>query len=418
MNKKSILNPMKRIVTVMLAVAMVFSVNLTSMTAHAASINKPTQQTVLSTLPEGVTGVTIGGNEATFYTDDNDSTNTYIRYVYPTDTMLSKLEDLTVVINSSKAVSWDGSDLTTETAGTYTIANVNLLNTAHKLVINNKSYIVAAGIAKGERDLVKEPLNGYVKSATINKTTATVTRTITEGTCIGNIYYTEGREKQIDWTTETNYISATNVSTSTAANKANLVYAISGGATGKNTVDLSTGSAQVTIGSYKYAVNVSFATGFVATKDNFWIDFTELNRAKASEEALNSGYDWTTIGKQITEIQAAQKAWYATNPTFEDGATCMNVLQNFLKFATTNGYFTCGTTDVDENCTYVQNIDGLCPFTLANGMDGWMYTDNPKEEGKDPSEWYTAPIGAADYTLTSDSTIAWFFTTNYGTHPW
>lgn len=138
MNKKSILNPMKRIVTVMLAVAMVFSVNLTSMTAHAASINKPTQQTVLSTLPEGVTGVTIGGNEATFYTDDNDSTNTYIRYVYPTDTMLSKLEDLTVVINSSKAVSWDGSDLTTETAGTYTIANVNLLNTAHKLVINNQ----------------------------------------------------------------------------------------------------------------------------------------------------------------------------------------------------------------------------------------------------------------------------------------
>lgn len=31
-----------------------------------------------------------------------------------------------------------------------------------------------------------------------------------------------------------------------------------------------------------------------------------------------------------------------------------------------------------------------CPFTLANGMDGWMYTDNPYEAGKKPSEWYTA----------------------------
>lgn len=36
MSSKSNLNPIKRILTLVLAVAMVFSVNLTSMTAHAA----------------------------------------------------------------------------------------------------------------------------------------------------------------------------------------------------------------------------------------------------------------------------------------------------------------------------------------------------------------------------------------------
>ena len=425
MNKKSILNTMKRIVTVMLAVAMVFSVNLTSMTAHAASINKPTQQTVLSTLPEGVTGVTIGGNEATFYTDDNDSTNTYIRYVYPTDTMLSKLEDLTVVINSSKAVSWDGSDLTTETAGTYTIANVNLLNTAHKLVINNKSYILAAGIAKGERDLVKEPLDGYVKSATINGTTATVKRTITEGTCIGNIYYTEGRpeDKTIDWTTETNYISATKVS-ATSVTAASVSVAIQGGADAATTVNLSSGSAEAVFGNYTYSVNASFVTGFEPSENNFKIDFTELKDYEEAGGTLNSGYSWDVIDKQMEEITTALSAWYETEPSFEEGVSCMDVLQDFLKFATTQkkadgtAYFTCGTTDVDENCTYVNYIDGLCSFTLSNGMDGWMYTDRPNEAGVAPKNWYTAPIGAADYQMSAETEIAWFFVTDYSTHPW
>ena len=96
----------------------------------------------------------------------------------------------------------------------------------------------------------------------------------------------------------------------------------------------------------------------------------------------------------------------------------MDVLQDFLKFATTNGYFTCGTTDVDASCTYVQNIDGLCPYTLSNGMDGWMYTDNPYQANTEPKNWYTAPIGAADYVLSSNSNIAWFFVTDYSTHPW
>lgn len=413
MNKKSILNPMKRIVTVMLAVAMVFSVNLTSMTAHAA-VAKPTKQTEV-TAPADITKVTIAGQQAAFYKDDNGE-QIYIRCLLPTSTDISFLKAVKVNIASSKRVT--SSDVTISGRnGNYTFT-ANLLNNVPKITINGTDYIVAAGIRGGKTDLVQNPMSGYVSSASLNGTPANVTRTITEGTCIGNIYYAENK---IEWTTESLAIDATNAAA--PANNCKVSYTVYNGSTAETNVDLSTSSKQITVNGKSYTVNATFAaqtSGFVATSKNFWIDFTELNDAMKDNAELNDGYDWTTIGKQIKEIQAAQTAWYATNPTFDEGATCMDVLQAFLKFATTspNKYFTCGTTDVDENCTYVQNIDGLCPFTLANGMDGWMYTDNPYEAGKTPSGWYTAPIGAADYTLSNNSTIAWFFTTNYGTHPW
>lgn len=407
MSSKSNLNPIKRILTLVLAVAMVFSVNLTSMTAHAAAALPTTQTTV--TAPGYITSVTIGGNAATFYTDDNDTNDIYIRYMYPTSTALETLSNVPVVINTTAEIFKDGAKVDNS-------FNADLLNKTVKVVIANKTYIIAAGIKGGEKDLVQNPMSGYVSSASLNGTPANVTRTITEGTCIGNIYYAENN---IEWTTESLAIDATNAAA--PANNCKVSYTVYNGSTAETNIDLSTSSKKITVNGKSYTVNATFAAetaGFVVTSKNFWIDFTELNDAMKDEAELNDGYDWETISTQMEEIQEAQKDWYATNPTFAEGATCMDVLQAFLEFATTNNYFTCGDTDVDENCTYVQNIDGLCPFTLANGMDGWMYTDNPYEAGKTPSEWYTAPIGAADYTLSSSSTIAWFFTTNYGTHPW
>ena len=408
MNKKSILNPMKRIVTVMLAVAMVFSVNLTSMTAHAAAA-KPTKQTSLGSTNGDIDGITLNGNKAAFYKDDNDSTNVYIRYMFPTSTPLSTLSNVTVAVDTVEDITVDG--VAKDESFT-----ADLLNKSLNVNVGGTNYILAAGIEGGDIDLVKNPMSGYVSSATLNGTTADVTRTITAGTCIGNIYYAENK---LEWTSESLAISATGVAT--PANSCTVAYTVSGGSEGKETVDLSTSSKKLTINGKTYTINASFAaqtSGFVVTSKNFWIDFTELTDYKKNNGTLNSGYSWDTIDKQMQEIKNAQTAWYATNPTFKEGATCMDVLQDFLKFATTNGYFTCGTTDVDASCTYVQNIDGLCPFTLSNGMDGWMYTDNPYEEGKEPSEWYTAPIGAADYVLSSNSNIAWFFVTDYSTHPW
>lgn len=408
MNKKSILNPMKRIVTVMLAVAMVFSVNLTSMTAHAA-VAKPTKQTVVEQLPFGVMGATIGGNDATFYTDDNDTENIYIRYMFPKETALSALSDVSVSINALVPITVDG-----ETS--QNTFNADLLNKSLNIEINGQKYILAAGIAGGDTDLATTKMDGYVSAATLNGTTATVTRTITAGTCIGNIYYAQ---QKITWTNETLKIDAKNAAT--PANTCTVAYTLADGSQGNTTADLSTGSVIVKINNKEYAISATFAaqtSGFVATSSNFRIDFTELTDYKKANGELKSGYSWTTITKQMKEITDAQTAWYATKPTFKEGATCMDVLQDFLKFATTKGYFTCGTTDVKEDCTYVQYIDGLCPFTVASGMDGWMYTDKPDEAGVAPKNWYTAPIGAADYVLSSNTKIAWFFTTNYGDHPW
>ena len=408
MNKKSIFNPMKRIVTVMLAVAMVFSVNLTSMTAHAA-VAKPTKQTVLTTMPAAVAGATIGGKTATFYTDDNDSVNTYIRYMYPASTPLDTLSNVSVSINTNFPITENG----VVKSKTF---NADLLNKTVTVVIANKTYIIAAGIESGNTDLATTKMDGYVSAATLNGTTATVTRTITAGTCIGNIYYAQ---QKITWTNETLKIDAKNAAT--PANTCAVAYTLADGSQGNTTADLSTGSVIVKINNKDYAISATFAaetSGFKVTSTNFRIDFTELKDYKTAGKTLNSGYSWDTIDKQMKEITDAQSAWYATNPTFAEGATCMDVLQDFLKFATTKGYFTCGTTDVDKNCTYVQNIDGLCPFTLSNGMDGWMYTDRPNEAGVAPKNWYTAPIGAADYVLSSDTQIAWFFVTDYSTHPW
>ncbi len=411
MNKKSILNPMKRIVTVMLAVAMVFSVNLTSMTAHAA-VAKPTAQTEVAA-PADITKVTIAGQQATFYKDDNGE-QIYIRYMYPKSTAVSELENVKVVISTAQTVT--STDVTITNGRGSASFTANLYNKAPKITVNGTDYIVAAGIESGDVDLVKNPMSGYVSSVTLNGTTADVTRTITAGACIGNSYYAENK---LEWTSESLAISATGVAA--PADSCTVAYTVSGGSTGNETVDLSTTSKKLTINGKTYTINATFAaqtSGFVATSKNFWIDFTELTDYKKNNGTLNSGYSWDTIDKQMQEIKNAQTAWYATKPTFKEGATCMDVLQDFLKFATTNGYFTCGTTDVDASCTYVQNIDGLCPFTLSNGMDGWMYTDNPYQANTEPKNWYTAPIGAADYVLSSNSNIAWFFVTDYSTHPW
>lgn len=413
MNKKSIFNPMKRIVTVMLAVAMVFSVNLTSMTAHAA-VAKPTKQTSLGSTNGDIDGITLNGNKAAFYKDDNDSTNVYIRYMFPTSTPLSTLSNVTVAIDTEEDITVDG--VAKDESFT-----ADLLNKSLNVNVGGTNYILAAGITSGNTGLAGTTMKGYVSSATLNGSPATVTRTITAGTCIGNIYYAE---KKLAWTTETLKIDAKNAAT--PAKTCKIAYTVVGGDSGTTTADLSTGSAVVNINGKDYAVTATFAaetSGFKVTESNFRIDFTELEDAYGKEE-LDSGYSWSKIRTQMDEIKAAQSAWYATNPTFKKGATCMDVLQDFLKFATTQkkadgkAYFTCGKTDVSASCTYVEYIDGLCPFTLASGMDGWMYTDRPNEAGVAPKNWYTAPIGAADYEMTSDTNIAWFFTTNYGSHPW
>lgn len=338
--------------------------------------------------------------------------------MFPQNTEPTELNNVAVDIVSNYPVYLNGEQLNL-IDGKYSF-QADLLNNSETITINQKDYIVAAGIESWDRNLVSNPVTGYVSKALINGTPASITRKIMAGKCPGNIYYKQNPQNSLDWTAITYYISA-NQASAPAAN-AKLVYTIAGGVSdAEKTVNLSNGSQTVVLGDAEYTVNATFPSTseneILITRDNFKIDFQELRDYKNAGGTLNDGYSWDVIDQQLEEIEFALDEWYGTAPTYiveED--SCMDVLQSFLNFAVEGGYFTVGDTDNYAGCTYVEYINGLSPFTLSNGLDGWMYSDAPV--GDDPTQWYTAPIGAADYPMDVDTTIAWFFTADYTKHPW
>ena len=86
-------------------------------------------------------------------------------------------------------------------------------------------------------------------------------------------------------------------------------------------------------------------------------------------------------------------------------------------FAVTYGY----GDEVPVGCTYMATLNGLGPSTFGS-MSGWMYTNAPQWNAdgtaKNNTTWFTAPIGAADYTMFAGATVCWFICTDYTTHPW
>lgn len=403
MNKKSILNPMKRIVTVMLAVAMVFSVNLTSMTVHAA-VAKPTIQTEQDK-PAEIKRLQIGGNTAAIYKDDNGD-QLYIRYMYPFETDPSSLENVSVSIRSTVPVTSE--DVTVENSGNVYTFSTSLLNEAPKVSIGGIDYIVAAGITADQKTPESDD---YVKNATINGVVATVTRMVQDNPCPGNIYYTEGTDKKIDWILVNNTISANEVGEVAEKTKTALAYTL-GGNKQETTIDLSNGTKSIEIGDYTYTVQATFVEGFVATKSNFWIDFREMRKSTnpaPDDAALAAAKEIEYVVDEYYKDQSVSKS-------FGKGATNMQVLQSILEYGVSLGKFTRDNTTTGSDVTYVAKIDGLGEFSVGS-MSGWMYTDNP-DESINPENWYTAPIGAADYKMSTTSKIAWFFVVDYSTHPW
>ena len=227
----------------MLAVAMVFSLNLTSMTAKAAtSIPQPKAQTEV-TAPTGVT-VTIDGQEAKFYQDTyketyDDGGLTFIRTEFANKTELDDLSSVDVEIAGAAVATKDTDVKFTNNSGVYS-ANLDLRNKAYTITIgtgeNAKDYILAANIKAG----TSVPTNdGYVVSAKINKVDAAITRFVNDDPCAGNPYYTQDKDNLIDWISITNYIQKDNVEKPTDTKATPLTYTLKNGTTGTATVDLS-----------------------------------------------------------------------------------------------------------------------------------------------------------------------------------
>lgn len=65
------------------------------------------------------------------------------------------------------------------------------------------------------------------------------------------------------------------------------------------------------------------------------------------------------------------KAYQQEHKVFTD-ATCMDVLQDFFKYAIDEKkVFTRDNTTCEDNCLYVEKINGLAPRTISGCMDGW-----------------------------------------------
>ena len=400
----------KRLMGFMLAIAMVFTLNITSLTAEAAETTVAAPESSTVTTATGIVQAHIGGNAATFYVDDNDSSNIYMRYVYPTGTEPSALENVTVTLLTQLPVT--SSDVTVTASGATKSFTANLLNNAPSFSVAGKTYIVGASIAEWDRNLVTTPMTGYINSATINGATASVTRKVTSSQYPGNIYL---EQQNLTWVTESYLINATNVDSNASA--ANLAYTISGGSSGSATINLSSGSNDVTIGGQKYTVSASFVTEgdkFVASPSTFWIDFQELRNSSYASDP-----DYADELALATAIETGVTAYYNNNSTqreFAEGTSCMTVLQTILQWCADNGYISASGTTLGSNVTYVEEINGLGEFSVG-ALSGWMYTDNPSST-IDCTEWYTPAIGAASYSLTADSTIAWLYTVDYTTHGW
>ena len=405
---KAIKKNMNKWLGLVLAVAMVFSLNLTSMTAKAATTYTLPTETTEQALPSGVTGIKINTTTAKVYQDNNEDNSLFIRPTANDDLTVASLEEATITFTGSATVT----AVTTGVTVSGNVVTADLLDKVAEVKVGDVTYKIAA--------TPKDVKNTSTTSGiTIAGKTATVTQNVFSNRYPGNAYYVAN---EMDWTVVNNYLTADLDDATTAAE-----VEIKDNGSLVDILDLQTGTGSVEIGGVIYTVLVTIPGEFHANEKNFWIDFKELVKYRNKENEYSgelAGSDWDTINEQMKEINAAQKAWYKTNPTFAEGVSCMDVLQNFLRFATTTTnpatgelYFTLGDTDCKDNCTYVSIIDGLEPFTLADGRDGWMYTNDPDDD-TEPEYWYPAPIGAADYTMSSNSKIAWFFAADYTTHPW
>ena len=238
----------------------------------------------------------------------DDGGLTFIRTEFANKTELDDLSSVDVEIAGAAVATKDTDVKFTNNSGVYS-ANLDLRNKAYTITIgtgeNAKDYILAANIKAG----TSVPTNdGYVVSAKINKVDAAITRFVNDDPCAGNPYYTQDKDNLIDWISITNYIQKDNVEKPTDTKATPLTYTLKNGTTGTATVDLSKGTAKVTIGKYVYTVKASFVASdvFVASPSTFWIDFQELRNSKDADE---------TALAQAQEIEDAVSMYYEDEDT-------------------------------------------------------------------------------------------------------
>ena len=241
-------------------------------------------------------------------------------------------------------------------------------------------------------------------------------RDVIQSDFMGNPYFGEMR---YDWTSVTYLISDVTLPNDT--NRAAVVLSYSPYKEANQvTVDLTSGQKEVTINGATYQVTASFGDVIVVSKDNYYIDLHEFAKYVSSgKETVASKEDLLHMFQQI---QIAQNEYFANGArTFDAGTTVMDVMQDFLNFAygehkdNTVKYFTMGDSSRGADVSYIDYINGLS-YRQVNRYAGWMYSDDPKGVWVDGAfnKGCSMPnVMSNAYTMTKDTKITWFYTTNY-----
>ena len=362
-----------------------------------------------------VTVTNVSGADVVFQKDDNGVNATFIRIMLPSNTTISTLKNLKLTISADEdtydEMTWDKSKLTLDGEdGEYTCNGVDLYNEAYTLSIGGKKYILAAGIAD---DTITAPNNepGVIKNAQLNGIATTMDRDIIQSDYMGNPYFGEMGYK---WTSVTYILKATLPQLTDDQRKAvDFTYELNR-VGGSEVLDLSSGLASTKINEVPYNVAVSFGDVIIVTKDNYCIDLSELLDYMSKTILPNANY----VRNHAAAIDEAQTAYFAQGAhTFAAGTTVMDIMQDFLNFAYNNNKFN-EKSSRGADCAYIDYINGLS-YREVNQYAGWMYTDDKDGAAIDGKVNYDCNIPGVmsnAYTMTKDTKITWFFTTDFRQH--
>ena len=430
---------MKKMIALIMAVVMVLSlctVALATDTTTTVTPDLPNGSVAVSA-PTGITSFTVNGDDVVYQKDLVKGSETevadqvYIR-VIDNGGNEDALRKASVVIAKARGTTVSSPDATLNVGTTSVTATLDLFNKAYHIVIGGTTYILAAGLPDG--NLYTDTTTSdapYLTDLTIRGGTAVIAANNVQNPYMGNTDYTT------KWTFVTYTATATATSTisdrrsvsatltmPTASSAAGNV--LSAAVTGTGAAQTVTLNLKPTAGApylqitndgvaRKYFIFAVDSTSYVAC---YGFDFTE---AKASPEYL-ADTEKTGVAAKVDTLEQQATEYFGSvsgkpyGQILVEGAN-VSAMDIMHEFAVKYGY----SSEVPEGCTYMATLNGIGEFTFGD-LSGWMYTNAPQWNADgtayDNEHWFTAPIGAADYTMFAGATVCWFICTNYTTHPW
>jgi hypothetical protein len=385
--------------------------------ATPPSPSDPPSSSVYVGVPDSVDSITIGDVGAYYQTDDNTDELVYIRAILPKTKSIDNLENATVVIMTSDTdivVSGDIDFEHEDDTIVWTANNINLFNIAYDVIIDDVDYVLAAGLSS----TCAPPADVAVSNVTFTNNSETavadVYGAVVQNPFLGNQYF---RDNGIPWTDPgiVYYIKAAFSNVISDRTDVRGTMTIPNGATATGDVKpLGGGNYSWNLSGPSPGIDVSDGTvsvhyyAFVSDASMIYVRYSfRMDEALAYTGGMNAGMDLDEFHKRAQYIQDKANTYFGNGVSVSSGTTVMRVLKDFLDSEFSGDY--------SASSTYLGMIHDLATGVVAGGADGWMYTDDISNP--DYTLWPAPGVGAADYVLTSDSTIAWFFTVDYSTHP-